>query len=69
MQVKMITCAAGPDFNAQPGDVKHVSAEFGQALIEAGHAEPLAKAEAREDAQAEARQTATSPAARKRQRR
>jgi hypothetical protein len=37
----MLTIAAGPDFNAQPGHEKDVDDDFGQALIDGGHAEEI----------------------------
>lgn len=60
MHIRMLTCAAGPDFSAQPGDFKLVEAEFGRQLIADGHAELAEDAEAREE-----RLEAAAPAARR----
>jgi hypothetical protein len=37
----MKTVARGPDFAADPGDLKTVSDAFGQALVDAGSAEKV----------------------------
>lgn len=67
--VEFKSIAAGPEFSAQPGQRKHVSDEMAEALIAGRHAELVSDAEAREDAIAASRETAGSPAARKRARR
>ena len=49
-KVRMLTIAAGPGVNAQPGDVVEVEAATAKEWIEAGNAEPVdAKGKAKDE--------------------